>query len=57
MENKDIQIEVELKSIIEVDDWFKDGINIKRILRYGKGKKPTIESIVYLRMKITINND
>jgi hypothetical protein len=45
--SKDVTFDVELKGLVKVEDWFKDGGSaLKRTLRKGKGSSPNIDSTI-----------
>lgn len=48
---KDVIVEIELLKLFKVEDWFKDGTSLKRILRKGKGMSPQIDSIVKRKLE------
>lgn len=45
-EDQNLTVELELHKLIKVEDWFKDGSTIKRVLRKGKGASPQYDSNV-----------
>jgi len=52
-------VDVELHSLVKVEDWFKDeaGTGLKRLLKKGKGSHPNIDSEVELLLRITVNGE
>lgn len=47
IEGQDLTVEMQLHSLIKVEDWFKDGgACLKRVLRKGKGASPNTDSII-----------
>lgn len=50
-------MEATLHDYIKCEDWFKDGGScLKKVYRKGKGANPNAESVVKLRLKITVND-
>lgn len=51
-------VEIELLSLVKVEEWFKDepGTGLKRVIKKGKGAHPNIDSLVQLLLKITVND-
>ena len=58
-----------MHDFIKVEDWYKDGTALKRVLKKGKGAQPNADSIVkgkclsdvhkkcLVFMKITVNDE
>lgn len=52
-----LRVEATLHDYIKCEDWFKDGGTcLKKVLRKGKGPNPNAESVVKLRLRITVND-
>jgi hypothetical protein len=50
-------MDIELLSIIKVEDWYNDKSCIMRTLRKGKGRNAYTDSTVYFRIKIDVNGN
>jgi len=52
---RDLWVEIEIKKIVKVEDWYNDGTAVCRTLRKGKGRSPYSDSVVLFRLKIEVN--
>ncbi len=48
-------MDIELISLIKVEDWYNDRTCMMRTLRKGKGRNAYTDSTVYFRIKIEVN--
>ena len=48
---------VKMHNLIKIEDWFKDESTIVRTLRKGKGRTPFTDSLVKLRVQISVNGE
>lgn len=53
--DSDLVVEIELVSLVKVEDWFKDGSTFKRTLRKGKGSSPQYDSTI--KSKTILSNN
>ena len=50
-------MDMELLSLIKVEDWYQDKSAVMRTLRKGKGRNAYTDSTVYFRIKIDVNGN
>jgi hypothetical protein len=54
--DKDFVMQIEMKNIVKVEDWYNDKKVMLRKLRNGKGRNPYADSTVWFRLKLEVND-
>lgn len=52
---KDIWAECHMHRLYKTEDWFKDGKVLMKTIRKGKGRKPYVDSTIYCKSNLIIN--
>jgi len=54
---KNLYVTCELRSLVKVEDWYKDGTTMVKTIRSGgKGRSAYADSTIKLRMKVEVND-
>lgn len=57
--SKELFVEIKLKNVIKIEDWYRDGGSTlkKKFRPGGKGRSPYTDSIVKFRVRIAVNGE